>query len=88
MLDSIFSALSDPHRRTILVLLKQRDMTVAEIKSHFAFTGPTLSHHLDTLKRANLVIAEREGQFIRYSLNTSVFEDILRTISSLFPPTP
>ena len=85
MLDHVFSALSDPSRRRILKLLKKRDMTVAEIKVHFPFTGATLSHHLDMLKRANLVISEREGQFIRYSLNTSVFEDILSTISSLFP---
>ena len=83
-MDSVFKALSDPHRRGILKLLKKRDMNVSEIATHFPFTGPTLSHHLDILKRANLVVTERDGQFIRYSLNTSVLEDVLLSFSSFF----
>ena len=83
-MDSVFKALSDPHRRKILTLLKKRDLSVTEIQKHFPFTGATLSHHLDTLKRANLVITERRGQFIFYSLNPSVFEDVLQSFYSLF----
>lgn len=83
-MDSVFKALSDPHRRSILKLLKKRDMTVSEIATHFSFTGATLSHHLDILKRANLVVTERDGQFIRYSLNTSVLEEVLLSFSSFF----
>jgi DNA-binding transcriptional ArsR family regulator len=59
-------------------------MTVQEIGSHFGFTGATLSHHLDILKRANLVISERKGQFIEYSLNTSVFEEVLKIFIDIF----
>jgi DNA-binding transcriptional ArsR family regulator len=83
-MDSVFKALSDPNRRKILRLLKRRDMNVTEIASHFDFTGATLSHHLDALKRANLVVTERRGQFIVYSLNTSVLEDVLSTFYSFF----
>ncbi len=83
-MDSAFKALSDPHRRTILQLLKKKDMSVSEIQQHFDITGATLSHHLDALKRANLVVTERRGQFIYYSLNTSVFEDVLRSLYSFF----
>ncbi len=85
-MDSTFKALSDPSRREILRLLRSGDKSVTEIQTHFPFTGATLSHHLDILKRANLVIAERRGQFIFYSLNTSVFEELLQSFYSLFTP--
>lgn len=83
-MDTVFKALSDPSRRKILEVLKNGDLTVNEIRRHFGFSGATLSHHLDTLKKANLVISERDGQHIRYSLNTSVFEEVVKTFLSLF----
>lgn len=83
-MDTLFKALADQNRRKILEILKKRDMTVNEIRRYFHFSGATLSHHLDILKRANLVIAQREGQFIRYSLNTSVFEEVLKTFINIF----
>lgn len=79
-MDSVYKALADDNRRTILTLLKQKDLTVGEIGEKLPVTGATLSHHLDILKRARLVVSQREGQFIRYSLNTSVFEEVLKTI--------
>lgn len=83
-MDSVFKAIADPHRRKILKLLKKGDMSVSEIQKHFDFTGATLSHHLDALKRANLVVAERRGQFIFYSLNTSVLEEVLSAFYNFF----
>ncbi|MDR1944586.1 MAG: metalloregulator ArsR/SmtB family transcription factor [Candidatus Peribacteria bacterium] len=59
-MDSIFKALSDKNRRKILELLKQKDMSVSEILKHFEITQASLSHHLDTLKRANLVTDEKK----------------------------
>lgn len=85
MSDSIYKALADPNRRTILQLLRKRDRTVSELLEQVPVGASTLSHHLDTLKKADLVTAEREGQFIRYSLNTSVFQDVLAFLTSLFP---
>ena len=84
MIDAVFKALSDPNRRRILSLLKKSDLSVGEIRKHFAFTGATLSHHLDALKKADLVIAERRGQFIYYSLNMSVVDELIHAFSSLF----
>lgn len=84
MSNSVFRALSDPNRRRILQLLKRGDRSVSELQKHFHFTGATLSHHLDVLKRAHLVIPERRGQFIHYSLNTSVLEEVLTAFYSLF----
>jgi ArsR family transcriptional regulator, arsenate/arsenite/antimonite-responsive transcriptional repressor len=83
-MDIIFKALADPTRRKILELLKTRDMTAGEIGVHFGITGASMSHHLDILKQARLVVAEREGQFIHYSLNTSVFEEVLKLFISMF----
>jgi DNA-binding transcriptional ArsR family regulator len=84
MSDQIFKALSDANRRKILSLLREGDMTVSEILTHFDFTQASLSHHLDILKRAGLVLDERQGQFVRYSLNVSVFEEFLALMVGLF----
>jgi ArsR family transcriptional regulator, arsenate/arsenite/antimonite-responsive transcriptional repressor len=83
-MDHIFKALSDPGRRKILEVLKKRDMTVTDIGRYFSFTGATLSHHLEILKQARLIISERKGKFIVYSLNTSVFEEVMKTIMNVF----
>ena len=72
-----FKALADPTRRHILELLRTKDLTAGEIAEHFDMTKPSLSHHLNTLKTAGLVDAERDGQNIIYSLNTSVLQDLM-----------
>ena len=59
-------------------------MTVGEIQKHFKITPASLSHHLDILKRADLVVAEREGQFIKYSLNISVFGEMTKIFLNFF----
>jgi ArsR family transcriptional regulator, arsenate/arsenite/antimonite-responsive transcriptional repressor len=74
----VFKALNDPTRRKILELLLDRDMTVGEIVEQFNIAGPSISHHLDLLKQAKLVLAEKEGQFIYYSLNTTVVDEIIK----------
>ncbi len=70
----VFKALGDPTRREILNLLKGRDLTPSDLLERLDVTQPTLSHHLDILKRANLIQGERDGQFVCYSLNMSVFQ--------------
>ncbi len=72
-----FKALSDPTRRQIIALLRQRDMTAGEIADHFAMTKPSISHHLSSLKNAGLVLDERKGQTIVYSLNTTVIQEVM-----------
>jgi ArsR family transcriptional regulator len=79
-MDSIYKALSDPNRRKILEILKEQDMNVTDILKHFSITQASLSHHLDILKRANLVIDEKKWQFVFYSLNVSVFEEFMKVL--------
>ncbi|MGG1636437.1 autorepressor SdpR family transcription factor [Paenibacillus sp. FSL K6-3182] len=77
-----FKALSDPTRRKILELLRERDLTAGEIADHFQMTKPSISHHLSLLKQAELVSDERQGQHIYYSLNTAVFHDLMDWMNS------
>ena len=73
-----FRALNDPTRREILELLNLGDLTAGEIAERFKMSKPSISHHLDLLKQARLVICVREGQFQKYSINTTVFDEIVK----------
>ena len=77
-MNSLFKALNDPTRRSILEMLKGGNMTAGAIADKFDMTKPSISHHLDLLKQAELVIAVKEGQFILYSLNTTVMDEVLK----------
>ena len=79
----VFKALNDPTRREILELLQKKDMTAGEIAEQFDISFPSISHHLDLLRQAKLVLSEKEGQFVYYSLNTTVVDDILKWLIKL-----
>ena len=82
-LNETMKALSDPTRREILNLLKKESMPAGDIASHFDMAGATVSHHLAQLKKAGLVTERREKNFIYYSLNASVLEEVLLWMSDL-----
>ena len=73
-----FKALADPTRRRILELLAQGDLTAGEIAEHFEMTKPSVSHHLNILKSAELITDERRGQNIVYSVNLTVFQELMK----------
>jgi ArsR family transcriptional regulator len=79
----VWKALADPTRRKILSLLKDKDMNAGEIANEFNMTKPSISNHLNILKQADLVDAEKVGQNVNYSLKTSVLQDVLKLISDL-----
>jgi len=85
-LNTLFKALNDPTRREILELLKEKDLTAGEIADQFNISKPSISHHLDLLRQAGLVVSVKEGQFIYYSLNTTVMDEMLKWIISLQSP--
>lgn len=85
MNDGVYRALADPTRRKILTLLRSGDRVAGDIASEFSMSWASISRHLSLLRDARLVLAERDGQFIRYSLNTTVFQDILQEIMELLP---
>ncbi len=77
-MNKTFKALSDLTRRQILDLLLEKEMSAGEIAEHFSISKPSVSHHLNVLKEANLVLDEKKGQFVYYSLNTTVFHDVIK----------
>jgi len=77
-MDNVFKALADPTRRRILDLLKSGPKSSGEIAEAFPSSWPTISRHLAVLKEARLIQATREGQFIRYELDTSVVQDLVQ----------
>lgn len=83
-LTGTLQALSDPTRRKILQMLSERDMTAGEIGAEFNMKAPSISHHLTVLKNAELVVAQRQGQNIVYSLNSTVMQEFLQTMMELF----
>lgn len=76
-------ALSDPVRREILNMLKKKSMTAGDISSCFDMAGATVSYHLSQLKNAGLISERKEKNFIYYSLNASVLEEVLLWIQEL-----
>jgi DNA-binding transcriptional ArsR family regulator len=77
-MNTLFKALNDQTRREILELLREKDMTAGEIAAHFLISKPSISHHLDLLKQAELVLSVKKGQYIYYSLNTTVVDEIIK----------
>lgn len=82
----VFKALADPTRRSILKSLQNGSQTAGEIAGKFAISRPSLSHHFNVLKAADLVRTERRGQHIVYSLNTTVLQEATATLLDIFSP--
>lgn len=82
-MNEVFKALADPTRRKILDLLKNRDLSAGEIADKFDMTKPSISNHLSILKKADLVLVEKKGQFMIYSLNTTLFQDVIKWMLQL-----
>jgi len=62
-------ALADDTRQGILVLLLEREMSVGEIVDTFTMSQPTISHHLNVLRRYGLVTSRKDGQQVFYAIN-------------------
>ena len=73
----LFKALNDATRREILELLKDKDRTAGEIADHFQLSKPSISHHLDLLRQADLVSSVKKGQFMVYTINTTVMDEVV-----------
>jgi len=83
-MSKVFRALSDPTRREILALLRDRDMTAGEIAEQFDISKPAISRHLEILKEAELVSSEKKGLYRIYSINLTVLQETLSGFMNLF----
>ena len=86
LFNNVFKALSDSTRRQILNMLQKGDLTAGDIADQFDMTKPSISHHLNILKQANLVQDIRKGQNIYYSLNTTVFQEVIGWLYDFLTP--
>ncbi|ART75187.1 transcriptional regulator [Sutcliffiella horikoshii] len=85
-INGLFKALSDENRRKILDLLKEGDLTAGEIADHFEMSKAGISQHLSVLKNADLVYAVKRGQYVYYSLNATVFQEVLKWVVQFQSP--
>ena len=85
-MNEVFRALGDPTRREILRLLKRADMTAGELAERFPLAKSTLSGHFNVLRQARLIVSERRGTTILYSLNLSAFEEAISAVLDLLEP--
>lgn len=83
-LNATFKALSDPTRRHILRMLSEKSLNAGEIADAFDMTKPTISHHLNMLRDAGLIMSERQGQYIYYTLNMTVMQELTHELMNLF----
>ena len=83
-MNKVFKALSDETRREILKILSKGDMSMGDIANNFNMSKPAISKHLYILKNAKLITAEKKGQFIIYSINTSVIQQVLGGFLDIF----
>ncbi len=84
MNDEFFQALANPYRREIIKMLKWKNMSAGEIAEHFSISQPSISRHLDVLKRAEIITAERKANQIFYSLNLSVMQEMYIQLKDFF----
>lgn len=84
MITKVYSALSDPTRRKILQMLREKDMSAGEISDHFDFSKPSLSRHFSVLKEADLIQGTKQGNHIIYRLNVTVLEEALMGMLEAF----
>ncbi len=83
-MNKVFKALSDPTRRRVLQLLRERPMSAGELSDHFPVSKPTLSAHFAVLQEAGLIESEKSGRTIVYRLVLSVLEDALFGFAQTF----
>ena len=83
-MSNVFKALSDPTRRRVLELLRQRPMTAGELSDQFPVSKPTMSAHFAVLREADLVDAYKQGTTITYRIKLSVLEDALLGFAKAF----
>jgi DNA-binding transcriptional ArsR family regulator len=76
-MNRVFKALSDPTRRRVLQLLRERPMLAGELADRFPVSKPTMSAHFAVLQEAGLIEAEKSGRTIVYRLKMSVLEEAL-----------
>ena len=83
-MNEVFKALADPPRRAVLKLLRGGERTAGQLADRFSISKPSMSHHFNALKAADLIGSRKEGQQVIYFLNTTAIQDFLAVMLDLF----
>ena len=83
--EAALSALAEPRRRAILMLVRDRPQSVNEIAAHFDITQQAVSQHLQVLKEAGLVAVRPVGQRRLYAVRTEGLESVREFLAQLWP---
>jgi DNA-binding transcriptional ArsR family regulator len=79
-----FKALSHLSRLQIFFFLVRagREVSVGEIQAELEIPGPTLSHHLDLLRRAGLVTSRKEERYVYYASRPDTASELARLLTA------
>jgi DNA-binding transcriptional ArsR family regulator len=79
-----FRALAHLTRLEIFLFLVRagREVAVGEIQGEVGIPGPTLSHHLDLLRRAGLLESRKEERFVYHRVRLEMVTDLVRLLSA------
>jgi DNA-binding transcriptional ArsR family regulator len=75
-MEAVLKAIAAPHRRQILSLVREGELSAGEIAAHFDVTRPAVSQHLTVLKEAGLVDERRNGTRRLYTVRPQGLEPI------------
>ena len=84
MVDSALRAIAEPHRREILKLVREKELSAGEIASHFDLTRPAISQHLRALSEAELVSIRKEGTKRMYRARPEKIEELVRYLDQFW----
>lgn len=76
----VFAALGQSSRLKIVRLLlsaNPKGLPAGEIQKELGISAPTLSHHLDKLRQVGIVTAEKERQWIWYSVRSQTLKSLI-----------
>ncbi|MFY7728641.1 MAG: ArsR/SmtB family transcription factor [Flavobacterium sp.] len=83
-IERISKALGDPHRLRIMQEVKKQEwLQCAQIIEMIDLAQPSVSHHIKQLIDAGLLIAEKEGRCIKYTIDKEVFSEYITFLNSL-----
>lgn len=71
-----FKAMADETRLSIIDMLSRENLCACHILEEFNITQPTLSYHMKILVESNIVLGEKDGKWVRYSLNSELLSDL------------
>jgi ArsR family transcriptional regulator len=83
--ERISKALSDPNRVCILQEIKKKNncLYCTEIHDFVTLAQPSISHHVKQLTDADLIIPEKEGRNLKYTLNEEVLDEYIAYLNKL-----